>query len=473
MNCQIVSVLLCLIAVTTALNYDRVRRSATDEDFGVIQVTTPEAEVEEDPHQGSERPHSGRPGIFAGHTPFFHNIFGNGGSVFNNRRPQLDFGSLLGFMEDQLKKIQEEMKFLLDAEKDPEVVSGLPDDYSNTTSTTKIVNGNEVTVNETIQKIGGNDSNSFFHFKVISIRPAQKTPTEEPEAVVTEAPEEFNVEDNEIPTSRRLRRQVEREYEFVPLNEDDETQTSIYETRRPSFNPFASNDFNPFSVFFGRPERRRPTVSQRPSFFGGFQHPFFQNQRPAFNNFPRLPSLFGHDEDQDQNETEVTRRPGVFNSFNLGDLFNVMEDQITQLGKEVNVMLNQFGNSPGLLPDNFDNTTSTTQVINGTTVTVNETVHKSQGPFGNSFIHIKVISFGPKAPNVTVEVTPEVTTPKPGPQETTPEDKKKPEAATKETNEIPNVDNISEEPENNPLPTDDPSENEITGKFQVRNEPRL
>jgi len=472
MNCQILSVLLCLIAVSSAIKYDRQRRAAADEDFGVVRVSTPEAEVEEYPEEGSEGP-APRPGIFGGQSPFFHNIFGNGGSGFGNRRPQFDFSSLLGFMEDQLKKIQNEMKFLLDAEQDPEVVSGLPDDYSNTTSTTKVVNGNEVTVNETIQKIGGNDSNSFFHFKVISIRPVQKPATEEPEAtVLTDFPEEFNVEDNEIPNYRRVRRQSQREYEFVPLTEDDESDVNpTYDNRRPSFNPFGQ-DFNPFSILFGgRPERRRPTVSQRPSVFG-FQNPF-HNQRPTFHNFPRLPSLFGHDEEQDQDQG--TPRPGVFNSFNLGDLFSVMEDQITQLGKEVNVMLNQFGNQGGLLPDNFDNTTSTTKVINGTTVVVNETIHKTAGDFGNSFIHIKIISFGPKQPEVTIEevTTPDVvvTTPKAGPQETTPESKKKPEAVTQETNEIPSIDEIPEEPENNPLPTDNPADNELTGKFEVRKEP--
>ena len=31
------------------------------------------------------------------------------------------------------------MKFLLDAEQDPDVVSGLPDGYSNTTSNTKVI----------------------------------------------------------------------------------------------------------------------------------------------------------------------------------------------------------------------------------------------------------------------------------------------------------------------------------------------
>ena len=60
------------------------------------------------------------------------------------------------------------------------------------------------------------------------------------------------------------------------------------------------------------------------------------------------------------------------------------------------------------------------QEINGTTVVVNETIHKSKGDDGNSFFHIKVIQIGPncakcrpcatESPDTTESrITPEIT----------------------------------------------------------------
>jgi len=47
----------------------------------------------------------------------------------------------------------------------------LPANYSNSTSETKIIDGRLVTVNKTVHKISGNNSNGFFHFSVIKVLP--------------------------------------------------------------------------------------------------------------------------------------------------------------------------------------------------------------------------------------------------------------------------------------------------------------
>lgn len=42
----------------------------------------------------------------------------------------------------------------------------LPDNYKNSTSETKVVDGQVIQVNKTVHKIGGNNSNGFFQFSV-------------------------------------------------------------------------------------------------------------------------------------------------------------------------------------------------------------------------------------------------------------------------------------------------------------------
>jgi len=64
----------------------------------------------------------------------------------------------------------------------------LPANYKNSTSETKLIDGQLVTVNKTVHKISGNNSNGFFHFSVINVRPSPpKVP--EVEAVKPIAPE--------------------------------------------------------------------------------------------------------------------------------------------------------------------------------------------------------------------------------------------------------------------------------------------
>ena len=47
----------------------------------------------------------------------------------------------------------------------------IPDDYHNSTSSTKIINGTVVTVNETVKKVNEDGIRSVFHIRVISLRP--------------------------------------------------------------------------------------------------------------------------------------------------------------------------------------------------------------------------------------------------------------------------------------------------------------
>jgi len=53
--------------------------------------------------------------------------------------------------------------------------SDLPTNYDNTTFTTKNINGTIISVNETIRKIGNNDSSFVFHVKTIQVRPENET----------------------------------------------------------------------------------------------------------------------------------------------------------------------------------------------------------------------------------------------------------------------------------------------------------
>jgi hypothetical protein len=54
----------------------------------------------------------------------------------------------------------------LDSEEDNIDFGKLPPNYSNSTSETKIMDGQLVTVNKTIHKVSGNNSNGFFQYQV-------------------------------------------------------------------------------------------------------------------------------------------------------------------------------------------------------------------------------------------------------------------------------------------------------------------
>ncbi|CAG7838046.1 unnamed protein product [Allacma fusca] len=85
----------------------------------------------------------------------------------------------------------------------------LPDNYSNSTSETKVIDGQLVQVNKTIHKIASNDSSGFFSFQVIKIHPqasandavnASSVPTEITHEDTGSAPTE--VKDEKVQTSK-------------------------------------------------------------------------------------------------------------------------------------------------------------------------------------------------------------------------------------------------------------------------------
>lgn len=58
----------------------------------------------------------------------------------------------------------------VDSDEDESLDFGkLPDNYNNSTSETKVVDGQVIQVNKTVHKISGNNSNGFFHFSVRNI----------------------------------------------------------------------------------------------------------------------------------------------------------------------------------------------------------------------------------------------------------------------------------------------------------------
>ncbi|CAL8110126.1 unnamed protein product [Orchesella dallaii] len=111
----------------------------------------------------------------------------------------------------------EDSKEFLDVEK-------FPDNYKNSTSETKVVDGQVIQVNKTVHKISGNNSNGFFQFSVIKIRPSEDTPVAEdnqkPEATVLEEKKPETAE-AEVTT---IKAQQESEMNNPSLNEVDQDE---------------------------------------------------------------------------------------------------------------------------------------------------------------------------------------------------------------------------------------------------------
>ncbi|ODM87985.1 Icarapin-like [Orchesella cincta] len=83
----------------------------------------------------------------------------------------------------------------------------LPPNYKNSTSETKVVDGKVIEVNKTVHKISGDNSNGFFQFSVIKIRPSEDTPAAEedkqqPEATVIEEKKPDEALKLKLPLSR-------------------------------------------------------------------------------------------------------------------------------------------------------------------------------------------------------------------------------------------------------------------------------
>jgi hypothetical protein len=68
-------------------------------------------------------------------------------------------------------------------------IDKLPANYTNSTSETKVIDGNVVQVNRTIHKISsGNNTRGFFQFQVINVKPQTTPTTEKVEGTVDEVP---------------------------------------------------------------------------------------------------------------------------------------------------------------------------------------------------------------------------------------------------------------------------------------------
>jgi len=113
-------------------------------------------------------------------------------------------------------------------------IGNLPANYSNSTSETKIVDGQVVQVNKTIHKISsGNNTQGFFHFQVINVRPNIKKPSIEMQPP-SPSPTELETESKPDPVVEKVTEKVEivtpsteKTAEDPSLNEVDEGEKKV------------------------------------------------------------------------------------------------------------------------------------------------------------------------------------------------------------------------------------------------------
>ncbi|XP_057365176.1 uncharacterized protein LOC130685904 [Daphnia carinata] len=81
-------------------------------------------------------------------------------------------------LQESLRVIRDQLNALWSFNEDNRPPFDLPDNYSNSTSHSKFINGTLVTVNETIFKTTNQDGiQSFYHTKAISVYPDNETDT--------------------------------------------------------------------------------------------------------------------------------------------------------------------------------------------------------------------------------------------------------------------------------------------------------
>jgi len=108
-------------------------------------------------------------------------------------------------------------------------IGDLPANYSNSTSETKVIDGQVVEVNKTIHKVTSNDSSGFFHFQVIKIRPKEpvtdmptgSVPTEVAHESAGSAPTEAKPESSAAPAFETNEQTTARTPEDPSMNEVD------------------------------------------------------------------------------------------------------------------------------------------------------------------------------------------------------------------------------------------------------------
>lgn len=107
------------------------------------------------------------------------------------------------------------------AEEDALDFDKLPNNYKNSTSETKVVDGQVIQVNKTVHKISGNNSNGFFQFSVIKVRPSESPVLEEKpvEAADSIPPAAIETSDAKRESESTTKAQQEIEMNNPSLNE--------------------------------------------------------------------------------------------------------------------------------------------------------------------------------------------------------------------------------------------------------------
>lgn len=145
------------------------------------------------------------------------------------------------------------------------------------------------------------------------------------------------------------------------------------------------------------------------------RRPFYQYPRRRF-----MGPFFDEDEDQDQDDGFVNFRPPVYRpplyrpfSFGFGyrpyanDYFANLRRQMEFLRRYFLSIYNNtdsgFGSPFDELPPNYDNSTYTTKVVNGSIISVNETVKKHTSNDSSFVFQIKVVQVRPQNETATPE----------------------------------------------------------------------
>lgn len=120
--------------------------------------------------------------------------------------------------------------------------SEFPDDYKNSTSTVKVVNGTKVMVNETISKGGDENSSHFVHFKVIHMLPEDETTDATVEEITNRKEESTEVSPQATKSTTAGTEAVDLSH---ILPEVGSTGAAVTETTTKKSEKSGNNDINP------------------------------------------------------------------------------------------------------------------------------------------------------------------------------------------------------------------------------------
>jgi len=141
--------------------------------------------------------------------PYFFNPFGN------------PFSGFMSGMDDMMKRLHDQMSQVLhrlpaDNGDWKEITEG----KGNTTSTTKVINGHRVTVNETTYGDDGKDSGSFFKIRIVDVRPASEESSDSSEEKVDNRHEVEEVNTKEVEETTPRNNQENSSPELVEENNE-------------------------------------------------------------------------------------------------------------------------------------------------------------------------------------------------------------------------------------------------------------